>query len=95
MKSVMQRAAKDARLNIRARAHQKDVIARAAALQGTTISDFVLEKAYEAAHRALAEETTIRLPRKQWAAFVKALDAPPKAPPRLKRLLVESSILEP
>jgi uncharacterized protein (DUF1778 family) len=36
----------------------------------------------------------LELDDEQWEAFVAALDAPPKARPRLKRLLNEPTILD-
>ena len=44
----VQRNQKEARFSIRASARQKEVIAQAARLRRTTMSDFVLEQAYQA-----------------------------------------------
>jgi hypothetical protein len=41
-----------------------------------------------------ADRQVFRLDAKRWHAFVAALDAPPKARPRLARLLNEPSILD-
>lgn len=81
---------KETRLNLRVSAHHKAVIQRAAELRHTTVSDFVLGTVYEAAQRVVDEETHIKMPKGQWAAFLKALDAPPKRIPALRKLLTES-----
>jgi uncharacterized protein (DUF1778 family) len=48
--------AKEARLSIRVDPVRKAVIARAAKLHGDTLSDFVLENAYQMAAELLADE---------------------------------------
>ncbi len=75
------------RLNIRASRYQKELIARAAKLKNTTLSDFVLEHAVEAAQNLLSDEPHIVLSGAQWEAFCRALDAPPKSIQALKKLL--------
>ncbi len=78
---------KASRFSIRASATQKRVIAEAARIRDTTISDFVLEQSLTAAHQVIADQVQFRLPQKQWKKFCDALDAPPKAIPALRRLL--------
>ncbi len=78
--------------NIRVSEHEKDVIARAAGAMNTTVSDFVLQKAYAEAQAILADQSQFRLPDKQWRKFCKALDAPPKDIPALRKLLTEPGI---
>jgi uncharacterized protein (DUF1778 family) len=85
---------KQDRLNIRATRQQKDVIARAARLLNTTVSNFVLQNAYADAQAVLADQTRFRLPDRQWKRFVEALDAPPKAIPALRKLLTEPGIFD-
>ena len=55
---------KVSRLSIRVDPARKAVIARAAKHRGDTISDFVLENAYQMAAELLADEGTIPLSRK-------------------------------
>ena len=93
--SIRQTEQKQARLNIRASARQKEVIAKAAQLRHTTISDFVLESAYEAAVQALADNTHIVMSPQQFEEFCAVLDAPPPTDlTALRKLLTEPSILD-
>ena len=90
-KPSMQKAA---RFSIRASATQKRIIAEAARLRDTTISDFVLEQSLTAAQRILADQVQFKLPKKQWKEFCDALDAPPKPIPALRRLLTKSGLFD-
>jgi uncharacterized protein (DUF1778 family) len=85
---------KTTRLDVRASEHQKAVIAKAAELKHTSISDFVLENAYQAASQVIADETNIKMPPEQWEAFCQALDTPPKRIPALVKLLNEPSVFD-
>ena len=85
---------KPARLNIRVSEHEKDVLTRAAKASNTTVSGFVLEKAYAEAQAVLAEQGQFRLPAKQWRQFCAALDAPPKNLPQLRKLLSEPGVFD-
>jgi uncharacterized protein (DUF1778 family) len=85
---------KASRFSIRASATQKRVIAQAARIKDTTISDFVLEQSLTAAHQVIADQVQFRLPQKQWKQFCDALDAPPKAIPALRRLLSKPGLLD-
>ena len=83
---------KSSRLSIRVSATQKRVIAEAARIEVTTISNFVLEQSLKAAHQVLADQMQLRLPKKRWKEFCDALDAPPKTIPALRRLLTKSDL---
>jgi len=83
-----------ARLNLRVTTHQKEVIARAAELKQTTLSDFIMEQAYQAASQILAEQTHFELSAEKWEEFCAALDAPPRKIPALRKLLTQPSILD-
>lgn len=85
---------KTTRLNIRVGEHEKDVITRAAEVLNTTVSSFVLQKAYAEAQAVLAEQSQFRIPDKKWREFVKALDAPPKDISALRKLLTEPGVFE-
>jgi uncharacterized protein (DUF1778 family) len=90
---------KATRLNIRASARQKALIAKAARLKEKTISDFVLENAYQAAQEViaqqkLADQTHFVLPKAEWEAFCAALDAPPKSKPALRKMLTEPGLFD-
>ena len=52
---------KESRLSIRVNPQRKAVIARAATRHGDTLSDFVLENAYQMAIELLADEGTLVL----------------------------------
>jgi uncharacterized protein (DUF1778 family) len=86
---------KDSRLSIRVDPRRKSVIARAAKQHGHTISDFVLENAYQMATELLADEGTISLNKKQVAHILEVLDRPPaKSVAAVRKLLTERSILD-
>jgi uncharacterized protein (DUF1778 family) len=88
-------ANKESRLSIRVDAARKAVIARAAKRQGNTLSDFVLDSAYETATELLADEEPISLSRKQVAHIFETLDHPPaRNIAALRKLLSERSILD-
>lgn len=86
--------AKESRLSIRVDAKRKAVIARAAKQHGHTLSDFVLENAYQVAAELLADEGTLTLNKKQVAHILETLDRPPpKSVAAVRKLLAERSIL--
>lgn len=85
---------KASRFSIRASATQKRVIAEAARIKDTTISDFVLEQSLTAAQQVIADQVQFRLPKKQWKQFCDALDAPPKTIPALRKLLTKPGLLD-
>jgi uncharacterized protein (DUF1778 family) len=82
---------KATKVQLRLRPDQKAVIARAAELSQTTLSKFMLEHAYEAAQQVLADQVDIVMPPKEWEAFCKALDAPPRVIPALQELFMKES----
>jgi uncharacterized protein (DUF1778 family) len=61
------------RLEARVTAEQKSLIERAAALQGRTVTDFVLTSVQDAARRALEEHQQLELSVRDSQAFVEAL----------------------
>lgn len=85
---------KGTRFSIRASSLQKRVIAEAARLKQTSMSEFVLEQAVLAAQEVIAEQSHFSLPPKQWKAFCTALDAPPKSIPALRKLLTEPGVFD-
>jgi uncharacterized protein (DUF1778 family) len=86
---------KESRLSIRVDPTRKAVIARAAKRHGHTISDFVLENAFQMATEVLADEGTIALSRKQVAHIFSVLDRPPaRSVAAVRKLLRERSILD-
>lgn len=86
---------KESRLSIRVDAQRKAVIARAAKRHGHSISDFVLDNAYQMATELLADEGTISLSKKQVAHIFEVLDHPTtKSVAAVRKLLTERSILD-
>ena len=62
---------KPTRLNIRVSEHEKEVITRAAETLNTTVSSFVLQKAYAEAQVVLADQSQFRLSDKRWRSSAK------------------------
>jgi uncharacterized protein (DUF1778 family) len=86
--------AKPARLNIRVSEREKEVLTQAAKASNTTVSQFVLQKAYAEAQAVLAEQTRFRLPEREWRKFCAALDATPKDIPQFRKLLHEPGVFD-
>ncbi len=82
------------KLDIRISPEAKRILQEAARERHTTISQFVIDSALTTANEVLAERTRIGLNSEQWAAFMAALDAPPRVHERMKRLLNEPSGLD-
>ena len=72
------------RLEARVTAEQKDLIERAAALQGRTLTDFVLTSVQNAARRAIEEHHKLALSVRDSEAFVDALLTPQPVNDRLR-----------
>jgi uncharacterized protein (DUF1778 family) len=72
------------RLETRVTADQKSLIERAAALQGRTVTDFVLTSVQEAARRAIDEHQRLNLSLRDSDAFVEALLTSQKVNDRLR-----------
>ena len=67
-----------ARINLRTSPEAKALIERAAAIMGSTVSSFMLQNAYEAARRLVAEQEVITLSDRDRDAFLAALENPPE-----------------
>jgi len=72
------------RLEARVTAEQKALIERAAALQGRTVTDFVLTSVQEAARRAIEDHRQLELSLRDSEAFVNALLNPQPVNERLR-----------
>jgi uncharacterized protein (DUF1778 family) len=68
-------------------AEQKTLIEQAAALQGRTVTDFVLTSVQDAARRAIADHQLIELSVRDSRAFVAALNRPKSANARLRETI--------
>lgn len=72
------------RLETRVTAEQKNLIEQAAALQGRSVTDFVLTSVQDAARRAIEEHQRLNLSVRASQAFVDALLNPPPVNDRLR-----------
>jgi uncharacterized protein (DUF1778 family) len=82
-----QRTSKDARLNVRLAPSQAALIRRAAEANNTSVSEFVIGSAAEAAGRVLADRRWFGLKDAAWDAFEALLERPVVEKPRLAELL--------
>jgi uncharacterized protein (DUF1778 family) len=73
------------RLEARISRDQKQLLQRAADLQGRTLSDFVVSSAQEAAVRTIERMQIIKLSLEDSRAFAEALLNPPEPTPALRR----------
>ena len=77
------------RLDLRLTPTAKRILQTTASAARRSVSDFVLESALSRAEETLPNRQRFSLNAEQWAQFQSALDAPPRALPRLSRLLTE------
>jgi uncharacterized protein (DUF1778 family) len=77
MASLATARQRDQRLETRVTTDQKELIERAACVQGRTVSDFVVDALQQAARQAIAEQTVWKLTQEQQKVFIDALMNPP------------------
>lgn len=75
----VQEPSKTERLQARVNPETKDLIERAALVRGVSVSDFVINSAYEAAAETLEGYETLHLNKQDSQRFFDALMDPPKA----------------
>ena len=85
---------KDATVQLRMRLTDKAKVVKAARLCETTLSKFILDNALRAAQQVLADQVQFALSARDWNAFCRALDAPPRVIPILRKLISQPSILD-
>lgn len=85
---------KSERLAVRISPEQRSLLSEASRAQEKTITEFVLGAATRAAEDVLADRRRFVLAEPEWAAFLAALDRPPRDLPRLRRLLTTPSVLD-
>jgi len=86
---------KETRISMRVDPYRKSVIGKAAKIQNTTISDFILENAYQTASQVIADETQVVMSEEQFDYMCKLLDSPPKESlKRMKKLLNTKTLLD-
>ncbi len=79
---IARRLPRNSRLVARISREDKDVIARAAALKGESVANFVIGEARAAAVRLVEEQNEIRLNAEESRRLVAALLAPARSPAR-------------
>jgi uncharacterized protein (DUF1778 family) len=90
----MPATARTEKLDLRLTPRAKRVLQSAASAANRSVSEFVLESALARAEETLPDRQHFGLDAEQWTAFLKALDAPPRPLPRLKKLLQSPSVFE-
>jgi uncharacterized protein (DUF1778 family) len=88
------RATRNEKLDLRLTRDAKRRLRAAAAASHRSVSEFVLQSALERAEEALADRQTFGLHSADWKSFLAALDAPPRALPRMERLLTEPGFFD-
>jgi len=83
------RSARTTKLDLRLSPDAKQTLNAAARATHRSVSQFVLDSALSRAEETLIERRRFELNAEQWAAFMAALDAPPRDLPRLRRLFRE------
>ncbi len=81
--------AKNQRLEARVTETQKDLFQRAAAIQGVSLSDFIIMNLQERAAQVVKDHDVIVLSAKDRSVFVDALLNPPKPNKKLREALQE------
>jgi uncharacterized protein (DUF1778 family) len=81
------------RLEARITTVQKRRISKAAAIQGRSLTDFVISTLEKEAKKIIAEESVIELSDNEQRAFFEALENPPKANDYLKEAFKKHSQL--
>lgn len=80
-------SSESARINLRTSPEAKALIERAAAIMGSTVSSFMLQNAYEAARRIVADKDTLILSQQAFEAFVATCENPPEPTEALRKLM--------
>lgn len=80
-------SSKTQRVDLRISPAAKQMIQAAAQTQGKTVSEFLLDSGLASAAETLADRRLFLLDDAQWAAFEIAMNAPPRARPRLAVLM--------
>lgn len=76
-----------ARIHLRATPQAKAMIERAATMMGATVSGFVLQNAYDAARRVVADDDSLMLSQQAFQLFVAACEKPSKPTAALQKLM--------
>ncbi len=82
------------KLDLRLTPAAKQALAAAAAADRRSVSEFVLDSALARAEETLAQRRHFGLTAEKWQAFMAALDAEPRALPRVDALFKRPSAFE-
>ncbi len=74
-------------INLRIEANTRQLIDDAAAIQGKTRTEFMIESARREAIDVLLDQRLFELDSDRYDAFVQALDSPPAPGPKLRALM--------
>src|SRR5215472_4779785 len=74
-------------INIRVKPAERALIDQAAAMQGKSRTDFMLDASRRAAEETLLDQTLLRVDRATYDRFVELLDAPPCPNAQLRKLM--------
>jgi len=85
MKTIETKNPKMARLEARVSTDEKQLFQHAAAIQGQTLTEFLVRCAHEGAKRTVREQELMKLTAKDREIFVSALLKPPSPGKRLKK----------
>jgi uncharacterized protein (DUF1778 family) len=83
---------KDRRIEVRVTGAQRELIERAAVLQGRTLSDFTADTLTERAEEVIRRDRELRVDEEAFAAFSTALDAPAQSIDGLAELFRHPSV---
>lgn len=90
-KKAPQDGKRDTVVNLRMSRPVRDLIDNAAAALGKTRTDFIIDSSRRQATDVLLDQRLFALDDKQYRAFLRALDEPPAANAKLKRLMASKS----
>jgi len=85
---------KSERITLRVTAEQKEILHKAAGVEQSTMTTFILQKSYAAAQQVLTEQHRFVLNSEMWEAFTRALDRPARVIRPLQKLLTEPGVLD-
>ena len=85
---------KSARFHVRATTSQARLIRAGANHRGVKLTDYILDSLCTQAQMDLADQSQFTISKDKWSAFLRALDAPAKVPPGLKRLFSRPPVAE-
>ncbi len=81
-------------INLRVKPHTRSLIDRACAITDKTVTEFVLDAVCREAEDVLLDRRLFDLDKKEYQAFINALDAPTKPNSELKALLSRKPLWE-